>query len=68
MSKEQKKESAPVLPDGPIEVATVKRSGEYHVVLRSRVAGKVEESILKKHADRRIAADRALSATLEVFK
>jgi hypothetical protein len=69
MSKEKQRELVPpALPDGPVEVAAVKRSGQYHVVLRSRVAGKVEESTLKSHSDRRIIADRIQSVILEVFR
>lgn len=62
MSKEEKK--APSLLDGPVEVVAVKRSGQYHVVLRSRVAGKVEESVLKSTPDKRIAADRLQAALI----
>lgn len=59
---------SPTLPDGPVEVACVKRNGQYHVVLRSRVAGKVEEATIKSHDDRRILADRIQAVILEVFK
>jgi hypothetical protein len=54
MSKEEKR--GPL--DGPVEVAGLKRNGEYHVVLRRRVAGKVEEEVLKSSPDKRIVADR----------
>lgn len=60
MSKEEKKGP----PDGPVEVAVVKRNGEYVVLLRSRVAGKVEESVLKQTTSKLIAADRVSQALL----
>lgn len=60
MSKEREKDP----PDGPVEVAVVKRNGQYEVLLRARVAGKVEESVLKSTDSRLIAADRISKALL----
>lgn len=60
MSKDEKKGP----PDGPIEVAVVKRGSMYHVVMRARVNGKVEESEFKKTDSKLIAADRVSQALL----
>lgn len=60
MNKDEKRGPA----DGPVEVAAVKRNGEYQVLLRRRVAGKVEEEVLKSSPDRRIVADRLSAALL----
>lgn len=57
-----KEEKGP--PDGPVEVAVVKRNGKYLVLLRSRVAGKVEESVIKDTDSKLIAADRVSQALL----
>lgn len=60
MAKDEKKEAPP--PDGPFEVAGVRKAGQYEVVLRTRTAGKVVEEVIKSTPDWRIAADRLTEA------
>jgi len=65
MGNEKKSSGAP---DGPVEVAGLRRNGKWVVLLRTRVNGKIEEFVLRESESRLVVADRLQQAMLDAFR